>query len=140
MFKTSFKLILWTFTLLVLLGTTYTVYDKVKDIYKKESFLNNPSGIIYLFHAHWCGHCVEFRKSNIFNLVSDRMKSVAPSVAMIEIDVDKNKDMVKQYGVTSFPTILGVIPTTQKTYEFEGDRYDKKQLEDFVKKIQKLSV
>lgn len=142
MLKRALKLIAWTFALMVLAGTAYTIYERVISEFRKdkESFVDPPpAATVYLFHAHWCGHCVEFRKSNVFVQTAAKMKTEVPAVAMVEIDVDRRRDLVKRYGITSFPTILGVVTKSQRTLEFEGDRYDAKQLEAFVRRVGALA-
>ena len=60
---------------------------------------NIPNDAVIIFYAPWCGHCKksmgEFRKAQSMG----RGK-------VILVNSDENADIVKQYGVKGFPTIM----------------------------------
>eukprot|EP00041_Stephanoeca_diplocostata_P007399 m.105244 g.105244 ORF g.105244 m.105244 type:complete len:228 (-) comp16858_c0_seq1:183-866(-) len=65
------------------------------------------------FTAEWCGPCKKI--SPVFEELS-----VSTSRGFfVEIDVDKNAALAKQYGISSMPTFL-VLKNTQKTDELLG--------------------
>ena len=51
------------------------------------------------FYATWCGPC-KMLSSIIDELSEDR------SLEVVKIDIDKNEDLVKEFGIMSVPTIV----------------------------------
>jgi thioredoxin 1 len=80
--------------------------DAVPHIQGKEQFkqtvLNSNKPVLVDFYADWCGPC----------------RSIAPTIAMIhqqyaperinvvKVDVDKNKNVARQYGVRGIPHLM----------------------------------
>ena len=52
---------------------------------------------IIKFSAEWCGPCKAYK--NIF----DKVLSEYNDVSVIEVDVDKDTDITKKYGILSIP-------------------------------------
>ena len=69
---------------------------------KKEELLEKVSTgiVIVCFSAEWCGPC------KIQKGILEKFDKDNDSVTIYKIDVDSNKDICKQYGVLSIPTIL----------------------------------
>lgn len=51
------------------------------------------------FYATWCGPC-KMLSPIIDELSEDR------SLEVVKIDIDKNEDLVKEFGIMSVPTIV----------------------------------
>ena len=51
------------------------------------------------FYATWCGPCKML--SPIIDDLSEDM-----SLEVVKIDIDKNEDLVKEFGIMSVPTIV----------------------------------
>ena len=51
------------------------------------------------FYATWCGPC-KMLSPIIDELSKDR------SLEVVKIDIDKNEDLVKEFGIMSVPTIV----------------------------------
>ena len=60
------------------------------------------------FYATWCGPC-KMLSPIIDELSEDR------SLEVVKIDIDKNEDLVKEFGIMSVPTI--VLLKDNKTYQ-----------------------
>ena len=52
------------------------------------------------FFAHWCGPC------KMLIPVMERVESANTDVHFIQIDVDKNRDLIKEVGLNSVPAVM----------------------------------
>lgn len=54
---------------------------------------------VYKFFADWCGPC---------KMVAPKIKEAAEAVgvAVHEVNIDEDKDLVEQFGVMSIPTVI----------------------------------
>ena len=77
-------------------------FAKNNHFSKNSKFAKNiisDEDITYIFHAPWCGHC----KTSM----PEFKKAVTEAKGRIKlINSDENKDLVKQYGIKGFPTII----------------------------------
>ncbi len=92
---------------------------------------------VVLVHASWCKYCVEYLSSktqngkNTFDAVAEQMNG---KVDFEKLDYDENKELANKYGVTSFPTIVG-IERSGGVKPFDGDRDDMPALLAFAKSL-----
>lgn len=131
------KLLLWVFVAIIVIAALYMAYrDISKNIPKdkKTERFEEHKVKVYLFYAVWCPHCEKYLDSNVFMTTYDDLKKKTKfeRVVFEQIDADKHKDLVEKYNVSGFPTILAVSASGSLINEFNGDRYNKKDLEDFV--------
>ena len=75
-----------------------------------ESNLNGNNTIVLIFFAEWCGFCREAKPT------FEKLANDYPNKVQL-IDSDKNKDLLSNYSVKSFPTIM-----TNKGDKYNGDR------------------
>jgi thiol-disulfide isomerase/thioredoxin len=84
---------------------------------KKEAFTNRPSpnDKFHLFHATWCGHCVnfgptfkEFKKTNLIE-TAEHEHSTTP------------EDLKQEFGVKGYPTMCYENAKGEKK-QYEGPR------------------
>ena len=72
------------------------------DSSDKSSVVQNISDdSVLIFHAPWCGHCV--------NSMPEFEKAVLQGngkIVLIDSTNDSNKDLVEKYNVKGFPTII----------------------------------
>ena len=80
---------------------------------------------LYLFKAEWCGHCQHFKET--WNALQNSMKD---NIKFITYDADKDKDIMKQYKIEGFPTLM-MKTQDNKVIEYVGDR-DINGLTDFI--------
>lgn len=100
-----------------------------------ENFANDDSPTapkVVLFHATWCHFCVEYLKKGTFDQVA-KMDEVK-GVSFVKYDADEHKDLITEYGVSSFPTIVGVNSKGEKV-SFDKDRESVKDLVAFAKSL-----
>lgn len=90
------------------------------------------SAKVLLFHAKWCGHCVEYLKNGTFDKVTN--SSDIKGVSFIKYDADENKELVKKYDVHGFPTIIGINKKDQKV-EFTKNRESSQDLIEFANSL-----
>ena len=65
--------------------------DNFNDLIKETAVVD--------FYATWCGPCKMF--GPVFEEVAD-----GSSVNFIKVDVDKNSDIAREYGVMTIPTVI----------------------------------
>jgi thiol-disulfide isomerase/thioredoxin len=80
-----------------------------------EDDMTNAKPTIYLFKASWCGHCKNFR--SVWNSIA---KNFSENVNFITYDSDINKQSIKEWKITGFPTII--TRTNTSAQEYTGDR------------------
>ena len=86
---------------------------KVKSKY--DDFKNKP--VLMAFTAKWCGHCHHFLPT------FERLKRefvIGGKLSTINIDEEKNKDLVELYDVEGFPSIK--LHDGKKLHDYQGGR------------------
>lgn len=111
--KKKFLIILFVLVVIFLLTRNSSSFGSngLKTIESKLSDQNdsttetkvNKSDItddtVLIFHATWCGYCKQ--------AMSKFKDAVAQSKGkVILVDADKNRDLVDEYGIEGFPTII----------------------------------
>jgi thiol-disulfide isomerase/thioredoxin len=92
---------------------------------------------VMLVHASWCGHCVDYLASkkqdgkNTFDAAAEQLKG---KVDFEKLDYDENKELANKYGVSSFPSIVG-MDSKGGVKPFSGDRDDLSALLSFAKSL-----
>ena len=110
-------------------------YNKKITTEKFEDLQTKPK--LILFHASWCKYCVEYladtkyNGKNAFDAAGDTLQQ---QINFDKLDVDENKELVNQYGVSSFPSIVGV-ETSGSVQQFSGDRDDLEGIIAFAKTL-----
>lgn len=77
---------------------------------KTDTSSNSKTSIIY-FYASWCGYCTRF--TSTWNSLVTKFKH---NYQMIAVDIDKNKHLKSDYGVTSTPTIYKTVNSTRQKF------------------------
>ena len=67
------------------------------------------------FYADWCGPCQQFRP--IFHAAE---KKFAGRVNFETVNIDEQKDLAEQYGITSIPTIVFLYGDGEEATRFVG--------------------
>lgn len=91
-------------------GSDETYYGE--DNNKK---IDETKPTIYLFKASWCGHCKNFRET--WNALANKYEK---QMNFILYDSDKNKKDLREWKVSSFPTII--LRKNKNATEYQGDR------------------
>jgi len=132
------KTILIIFVLVIVAYAIYMAYtDIMKNIPAEKAKLEKFSGDddklkICLYKATWCGHCVKYIKSNVFNDAYSDVKGKYNDVVFSTVDFDENKKLAEKYDINGFPTIIAVDSKGNLLDTFTGDRYKKEDLMKFV--------
>ena len=71
---------------------------------------------LYFFKANWCGHCNNF-KPIWSQLENSNLKN---KVEFITLDSEVNKNEMKKYNISGYPTII--LKKEDKHIEYEGER------------------
>jgi len=94
----------------------------------KELISNKSKAIVAKFYANWCGPCKNMKPN--FRFISEKFYK---DFEFIEIDIDKNEYLAKQYNIKSIPTLVifkdGKIQGKLKGYN------NINSLENFIKKF-----
>jgi thioredoxin len=83
----------------------------VKDF---EKMLETDKVVLVDFYAEWCGPCKKMKPS-----IEAIEKEMAAKVTVVRIDVDKNVELVKSFGIQEIP-ILRVYKQGKVTWEQKG--------------------
>ena len=100
----------------------YLIYkQKYLNLQKLENKLMNGGAKVdehtpelSLFKADWCGHCKNFKPTWA------NLKSKYNNIKYNEYDADKDTDIIKNFNIKGFPTIM--LKHNNKMIEYEGDR------------------
>lgn len=80
--------------------------------------LDNSQKKVMLFHAEWCGHCVDFKPT--WEKLTKYFKD--NNIEYIDYEAS-NKDIMDEYSIKGFPTIK--IQTKNNISDYNGTRdYD----------------
>lgn len=111
--------IILVITVIVLLGLTIAYTTKVKEDFQQQS--NN----LFIFYAEWCGYCRTAMPS--FQKLKkdyDNQTINGQKVSIQLIEGDKNRELMKQYNISGFPTIVLML-ANGKRVNYSGNRsYD----------------
>jgi thiol-disulfide isomerase/thioredoxin len=67
-----------------------------------DNYNNKKKAVLLYFGAQWCGPCVQLKKKLDEPGTSTDMPNLV--VAYIDVDDDKNSQLVKSYKIDSLPT------------------------------------
>lgn len=101
-----------------------TVYDMTK---KNSEYLGTKPAIID-FTAKWCGPC-----QRIAPILDELAKEYGESIVIYKVDIDKNPELAKAFGISSIPAIM-YIPTKGKPSMTVGSR-DKARFQSEINTI-----
>ena len=101
-----------------------TIYDMTK---KNSEYLGTKPAIID-FTAKWCGPC-----QRIAPILDELAKEYGESIVIYKVDIDKNPELAKAFGISSIPAIM-YIPTKGKPSMTVGSR-DKARFQSEINTI-----
>jgi len=101
-------------------------YLKLKKVENKIKMVggSNNKNTLYLFKADWCGHCKALKPT------WDKLQNeLTESISFKVYDSDKDNQIMKDYKIGGFPTII--LKINDKTIEYVGPR-DYDSLKNFI--------
>lgn len=75
--------------------------NEVNEENFEQEVLKVSNPVLVDFSTPWCGPC---RK--LTPLLEQIQNEYSSSVKVVKVDADKNLEIVKEYGISSFPSIL----------------------------------
>lgn len=73
----------------------------IKEILSDEfKTVINEGKVVVDFFATWCGPC------KMLSPVVDEISNELSDINFYKVDVDKNEDIAREYGIMSIPTII----------------------------------
>jgi thiol-disulfide isomerase/thioredoxin len=100
--------------------------NKIKGGKSYQGYDSKP--ILMLFHASWCGHCVEFMPT-FEKLKREYVDNDKLNIVKIS---DKNTDLIEKYQIGGFPTIK--LYDGKDIHEYQGGR-DIVSIRHYVNKV-----
>lgn len=75
---------------------------EIKEAEKLYEIINNKDKLILIdFYANWCGPC------KVLSPILDKLaEDYTDNIIILKVDIEKNRDIVKEYSIKSIPTII----------------------------------
>jgi thiol-disulfide isomerase/thioredoxin len=115
--KSSGKGYKWLFVVLLVILVIVFLYAFMRA--KKEGFENGAGNVMY-FYMPECGHCKKFNPEweKLQKMVDDDRAPL--TLNKVDGTDEANKDLVNQYNVKGFPTII--VEFGNKSSVYDGER------------------
>lgn len=98
---------------------------KGKKMSKKQEILENEHAVVR-FTADWCGPCRNMKP------VFEEVALANPTVKVYVIDIDKDEETAKEFGIKAIPTLLKIVDKQEAERTVGGQTKDK--IEELFKK------
>lgn len=90
--------------------------------------LSDSKPTLIEFYASWCPHC-----QRMMPIVEELRKVIGDRANIIQIDGDKNPELMDKYGVKSYPTWF-IYKDGQEFWHDAGEK-PLSELEDMLKRV-----
>ena len=104
----------------------YEIYDINHVQHLIDNFnTSSEKPVMWLFHANWCKHCIDFKKTNIWNNLKTKYTNI------IFKDVEQSnisKEQKEMFNINGFPTI---VFQNNNIIDFNNERTEK-NLSQFI--------
>ena len=78
-----------------------------------------PRATLFFVTADWCSHCRQLKAEKIIPEVRRKLRGA--DIDVVNLNDTKHAPMVKELGVTGFPSII-FVGANGKRYEYTGNR------------------
>tara|TARA_A100001015_G_C14895353_1_gene674173 strand:- start:195 stop:671 length:477 start_codon:yes stop_codon:yes gene_type:complete len=112
------------FIIIAILYYLYKLKPKLNNTYiDNKEFIKHDSNkdnnaTLYFFYTTWCPHCKAANPEldKLKNLIKNGVKGV--TVAIVNVDCDKDTEIADQYDITGYPTIKLIYEN--KIYDYDA--------------------
>jgi thioredoxin 1 len=66
-----------------------------------NELINSTKPTLVDFYADWCGPC-----KMMSPIIDETKKDLGAGATILKIDIDKNTDVARKYGIRSIPTLV----------------------------------
>jgi thioredoxin 1 len=66
-----------------------------------NELINSTKPTLVDFYADWCGPC-----KMMSPIIDETKKDLGSDATILKIDIDKNTDVARKYGIRSIPTLV----------------------------------
>jgi len=66
-----------------------------------NELINSTKPTLVDFYADWCGPC-----KMMSPIIDETKKDLGSGATILKIDIDKNTDVARKYGIRSIPTLV----------------------------------
>ena len=106
-------------SILIALMGLYLFRSKFSKSSKRVSFEEPSRDVpaLLFFYADWCGYCDQFKPewAKVEQILGNN-----PNIQLVKINGDERKDLMEQFQVQGFPTV--VLVTGQGPIPYDGPR------------------
>ena len=110
-------------------------YDKGRSL---EKAMKKDKPVVAFFYVDWCGFCQRFAPT--FDAVS-KNKDIKKkfSIAYINCDDPKNRELIEKYGIQGFPTVFVVDSKGEEKVQLKNEMFFAPTAqEDLVREIKEF--
>ena len=97
---------------------------EVKEENFEDVVLKNEKRVLVDFNADWCGPCRMLRP------VLDEIAKTNDKIKIVSVNIDKNENLAKEYGVMSIPCLI--IFEDGKEIDRAVGLMPKSEIEEFI--------
>ena len=85
--------------------------------YARELAKQRNQNLLIDFETTWCGPC---KTMDAWVYTADTVVNAASNIVCVKVDGDENRNLVKKFGVTGYPTMILLSPTDQILKKVSG--------------------
>ena len=142
--KFEIKIFVSVLILSLIIGSSYSFIKSKSEINNSITYeealeisKQNKKNILIDFSAIWCANCFEL-KEKVFG-IEELKKFIYDNLIFVEVDVDKRKDIAKEFNIKWLPYIIIIDENKNILYSKNSfSSFDKKIANEIKKDIENI--